>query len=449
MVLRRSRRAASLDERRADGVSRREDTKGHLLVDEAGRITVIGEELRRQLKGRAGYYTHLPSERSLLHFQRASTVPALDEFKDPIVLHGDIAGMGSTIEIINFVTASKLSGNLIFVSGSARKCLYFKQGEVRGASSNLVEDRLGEVMYRYGVMSREDLDRFIADAKRYKRPLGNYLLDQHVLNQAELYLYIRRQVEEIFYSVLLICDGDFYLTRFDVDALPSPLSLNAQSMLMEGLRRSDEMSYFQQTIPDRKTRVAVNRARSTDGVKLEPKEQQILAELTHTMSVDELTRQCRLGDFDTLKVLFHLVKAGYVQVVEHRDFAANGVDTTEVTTEMSNMVDIFNSVFRRIYQAISRHGQQNALKQGLETFLQFYGFVELFAGVSFDESGALDKRMLLANLNRNQIENRTSFLSQALNELLFFEMFAAREWLEKDEQQELQRIINQLFIEIG
>jgi hypothetical protein len=40
-------------------------------------------------------------------------------------------------------------------------------------------------------------------------------------------------------------------------------------------------------------------------------------------------------------------------------------------------------------------------------------------------------------------------LSQALNELLFFEMFAAREWLEKDEQQELQRIINQLFIEIG
>jgi hypothetical protein len=40
-------------------------------------------------------------------------------------------------------------------------------------------------------------------------------------------------------------------------------------------------------------------------------------------------------------------------------------------------------------------------------------------------------------------------LSQALNELLFFEMFAAREWLERDEQQELQRIINQLFIDIG
>ena len=35
------------------------------------------------------------------------------------------------------------------------------------------------------------------------------------------------------------------------------------------------------------------------------------------------------------------------------------------------------------------------------------------------------------------------------NELLFVEMFAAREWLEREEQQDLQRIINQLFIDIG
>ena len=75
--------------------------------------------------------------------------------------------------------------------------------------------------------------------------------------------------------------------------------------------------------------------------------------------------------------------------------------------------------------------------------------MELFAGVTFNDSGALDKRALLTNLNNHQVENQSSFLSQALNELLFFEMFAAREWLERDEQQELQRIINQLFIDIG
>ena len=41
---------------------------------------------------------------------------------------------------------------------------------------------------------------------------------------------------------LLIAEGDFYLTRFDVDSLPSPLSLNAQTLLMEGLRRIFEIA---------------------------------------------------------------------------------------------------------------------------------------------------------------------------------------------------------------
>ena len=297
-------------------------------------------------------------------------------------------------------------------------------------------------------MTRDELDRFITEAKRVRRPLGNFLLDQQIVHQADLYSFIRRQVEEIFYSVLLLKEGDFFLTRFDVDALPSPLSLNAQSMLMEGLRRSDEMAYFRQLIPHARVTLTRGRPRASDGAKLEAREQQLINELSQPLTMDALTRQCRLGEFETTKIVFHLVKAGHIQLVEP-DAGKDASSAAAVGGEMSTMIDTFNSVFQRIYQAISRHGQQSALKQGLETFLQFYGFVELFAGVAFDDNGALDKRALLANLNNHQVENQSSFLSQALNELLFFEMFAAREWLERDEQQELQRIINQLFIDIG
>lgn len=429
-------------------MSRREDTKSCLWVDDAGRVTVVGDELRRQLSGRSGFYAPLPSDPSMLHFQRLTPAPSLDELKDPIVLQGDIAGMGSTIEVINFVTSAKMSGSLVFIQQTSRKCVYLKAGEIRGAASNQLEDRLGEVMYRYGVMTRDELDRFITEAKRVRRPLGNFLLDQQIVHQADLYSFIRRQVEEIFYSVLLLKEGDFFLTRFDVDALPSPLSLNAQSMLMEGLRRSDEMAYFRQLIPHARVTLTRGRPRAGDGAKLEAREQQLINELSQPLTMDALTRQCRLGEFETTKIVFHLVKAGHIHLVEP-EAGKDASSAAAVGGEMSTMIDTFNSVFQRIYQAISRHGQQGALKQGLETFLQFYGFVELFAGVTFDDNGALDKRALLANLNNHQVENQSSFLSQALNELLFFEMFAAREWLERDEQQELQRIINQLFIDIG
>ena len=425
----------------------REDVKGYLQIDPTGRITVLGAGLRAELAHLKGYYTHLPSDGALLHFQRANNHPTYDEFREPIILQGDIASMGSTVEVINFVHSSQLSGNLVFVAGDIRKCLYFKNGEVRGASSNRVEDRLGEVMYRLGGLSREQLDTALDECRKQRRPLGNYLLEKEVINQADLYVYVRRQVEEVFYSILLIKDGDFYLTRFDPNALPSPLSLNAQSMLMEGLRRMDEMSYFRERIPNAETRVARTR-KDSGSVDLQPKEELVLTTLERPMTVAELVRSCRMGEFEATKVLFNLIQAGYAQVVEDRDYASDGVDAERMSAEMSNMVDTFNSVFERIYQAISRHGRQDALEQGLDTFLQFYGFVELFQDVTFNTEGKLDKQMLLTNLRQNQIDNRASFLSQALNELLFFEMFAAREWLDRKEQQELQKIINQLFIDI-
>ncbi|MCB9540824.1 MAG: DUF4388 domain-containing protein [bacterium] len=431
-------------------MARRDDKKGYIQIDEAGRIYVLGGGLRRTLGELAGYYTHLPSDASLLHFQRTTSVPAYDEFRDPIILQGDIAAMGSTIEVINFVTSSQLTGNLVFVSDETRKGIYFKNGEVRGAASNRAEDRLGEILYRFGALSREALDSAHEECRRIRRPLGNFLLDRGVLTQQQLYTYVRRQVEETFYSILLINQGDFYLTRFDVDALPSPLSLNAQNLLMEGLRRMDEMEYFRQALPDRSTRIALGRNEPSTRSALGQKERTILEALEQPSTVREVMARCRFGEFETMKQLFHLLQAGFIQVVEISEEAT--VQAPEVdpeTREIVRLIDTFNSVFQRIFQAVTRHGRQDALEQGLETFLQFYGFAELFHEVGFDAQGRLDRARLLHNLANHSSDNRVSFVSQALNELLFFEMFAAREWLERDEQQELQKIINQLFIDIG
>ncbi|MCA9537544.1 MAG: DUF4388 domain-containing protein [Myxococcales bacterium] len=429
-------------------MSRRDDKKGYLQIDETGRIYVLGSGLRKTLGEMAGYYTHLPSDASLLHFQRAQSVPTYDEFRDPIILQGDIAAMGSTVEVINFVTSSQLSGNLVFVSDDIRKCLYFKNGEVRGAASNRAEDRLGEVMYRFGALTREALDAALEECRRIRRPFGNFLLDRGIIAQTDLYKFVRKQVEETFYSVLLIAEGDFYLTRFDVDSLPSPLSLNAQTLLMEGLRRMDEMTYFRQQIPDLSTRIAIGRNEPSLRSALSDKEQVLLSALEQPLSVRDLINSCRFGEFDTTKQLFHLLQAGYVQVLEPEGDDLS-LDGDPQASETATMIDTFNSVFQRIYQAIARHGRQDALEQGLETFLQFYGFVELFQGVTFDSRGRLDKAQMLQNLGTHPADTREGLLSQALNELLFFEMFAAREWLERDEQQELQKIINQLFIDIG
>ena len=428
-------------------MARRDDVKGYVQVDTTGRIIVTGPALRRELAELAGVYTHLPSDSALLHFQRTKKAPALDEFRHPIAMLGDLEMMESVV-VINFVQNAQMSGNLIFVTGETRKSLYFKDGSVRSASSNRPEDRLGEVLYRYGAISRELLETSLEECRRIRRPLGNHLLDRGLITQTDLYLNVRRQVEEIFYSILQMSEGEFFLMRFDPDAVPGPLSLSTQGMLMEGLRRIDEMAHFRERIPENSIRLVAKPGGHGDVQNLGPRERVILNVLRQPRTVAQVISACRFGEFETIKALFQLQKGEFLEEVEAASESTEAAPEIQLDTETSAMVDTFNAVFERIFEAISRHGQENALSKGLETFLQFYGFVELFQDVSFT-NGQLDKIKLLANLERNQAENRLSFLSQALNELLFFEMFAAREWLERDEQQDLQKIINQLFIEIG
>jgi len=426
-------------------VERQEENRGYLRIDESGRSLILGGGLRRQLQGLVGCYTYLSSEQDGLYFQKSNSVPNLDEFTEPIILQGNIAALESPVEVINFISSSRLSGNLIFLSQKTRKCLYFSGGEVRAASSNQVEDRLGESMYRFGALSREQLERSLAESRRIRRPLGNYLLDRGLVTQKDLYVHVRRQVEEIFYSILRIQEGDFILTKLDTEAFSSPLSLSTQSLLMEGLRRIDEMALFRQSLPDAQVKVvATGRSHAKE---LNSNQKHILRLLRAPLSLGELTQQLRIGEFATLKLLYALIKSGLIKVVKLLEEVP--LQAEDAMSEVAGTVDTFNSVFGRIYQAIAQHGKEDALEQGLETFLQFYGFVELFQGVRFDREGHLNKARLLENLQQNPVDNRVSFLSQALNELLFFEMFAAREWLETEEQQALQKIINQLFVEIG
>ncbi|MCA9548010.1 MAG: DUF4388 domain-containing protein [Myxococcales bacterium] len=424
-------------------MSRRED-RNLLRIDAQGRVLGIGPLLAEQLRPHKGLYGFAVGADGALRFEKVDVSPSADEYHQPIILQGDIGAMGSTVEVINFVNSAQMTGNLVLLADGLRKAIYFQNGEVRGASSNRVEDRLGEIMYRFGALSRQSLDEAIEASRKRRRPLGNYLLDEGIITQADLYRYVRRQVEEIFYSTLLLKDGQFFLTRFDAERLPSPISLNAQSLLMEGLRRMDEMAYFRQKIAGPHTRLA-RKGDAQGSSELGAKERAVLDALSQPSTVEQVTLACRLGAFETTKMLHRLLDEGLLEVVDD----AADVPAQSLDGEVGKMVDTFNSVFERIFQAISRHGREDALEQGLETFLQFYGFVELFQGVKFDQAGRLDKAKLLENLRANQADNRLSFLQQALNELLFFEMFAAREWLERDEQHELQKIINQLFIDIG
>ncbi|MBU0551280.1 DUF4388 domain-containing protein [Myxococcota bacterium] len=420
-----------------------------LRVDEHGHVFALGVDLKDRLSGSPGLYLLKDADLDHLHFERVKNFKREikhEEFRKRIILQGDLAAMHSPVDVINLVASGRMSGSLVFSRRSLRKLLHFHQGEVRGASSNEASDRLGEVLFRFGGLNRAELEQASHEARLARRPLGNWLIEREYFNQEDLYRFVRHQVEEIFYSILMWQEGNFYLTELDPASVPSPLALNTQMLLMEGLQRVDELAYFREDLPHEFIKVVRSQKQPTQAFT--DAQIKVMSLLSSPRTIESLIQSTKIGGFETLKTLHILFRQGFVEI----NGSALPEPEEEVVLsgeirEFHEIVGRFNRVFAEIHLKTAPNGHGDALANGLSTFLQYYGFTDLFDNVGFTERGQLDTQQLFLNLNKNNNEDRCIFLSKALSELLFFEMFAARAWLNPQEQQALQQLANDLGIE--
>lgn len=406
----------------------------------------------KHLAKREGKWRIVPSPDELLILQRLDS-PAESRGLDSglkrigrVVLSGVIEKSGDLVDFLTFIFTNKKSGVLVVLSEKAKKTLVFHRGDLRMATSNLAEDRIGAVLYRYGHITNEQLEEALGQAKG--RRLGQVLVDQGVLSVHDLYKTIRRQIEDIFHSVLLFRTGEFYFYSMQQDAsLPVQMNLSTHNLLMEGVRRIDEMSYFREKLPS--SDVVLEICPEVPPKKLEEKESRVYCLIDGQKSVLDLGRESRLGEFEATKIVFHLLQMRYIRIVEHGE-VTKGLKPVEAVEALHEVVETFNQVFRKIQAEVGAKGRREELAEDAESFFSgSTGYGDLFAGVKLQEDGAIDAERLLKNLEELDVKNKTDFLYQALNELMFFEMFSAGQALSQEDEKELRSRLNEIFEKIN
>ncbi|MGB9601030.1 MAG: DUF4388 domain-containing protein, partial [Myxococcota bacterium] len=109
---------------------------------------------------------------------------------------GDISVVG-IVEIVGMINSLRKDGVLTFVKDDFRKALYFQGGELVYAVSGLVEDRLGNVLFRNGKISREVLIE-VADKVKSGTRLGEILMERRLITPRDVYVGLTMQVKSIF-----------------------------------------------------------------------------------------------------------------------------------------------------------------------------------------------------------------------------------------------------------
>lgn len=427
------------------------DSRANLItIDAEGRITAEPGATRRLMQY-PGRFRVVPTTGELVILQRVAQADARDQsivgtMPGRVALAGEIDSVGGLVDLINFIHGNTWSGQLAVVDGTVRKTIYFRRGDIRTAASNVPEDRLGAILYRYGMITDEQLNDAVKATGAQAR-LGQVLVERGLLTPHDLYTYVRKQIEEIFFSVLTLRHGNFYFYRTsDEDGPASQLLLSTKTLLFDGVRRIDELAYFREKLPG--AGVVLVQRHPQPQEKLGDREQRVLELVNGVRSLGDLARLSHLGEFETTKVLYQLLQSGYVQLRDTKPQLAMKVARPGDSIEdmYGRIIDTFNFVFAKIFAAVSAKGREAQLAQGLESFFgSVADFAPLFVGTKLERDGTLPRETLLANLQMAPTQNKLDYLHRGLNELLFFELFTAGEAVDRREEIELHQRLNQIL----
>jgi len=269
----------------------------HLDIDAHGRVAAQTDPARRALADRAGRFVLLPSAADLLVARRTPATGATAG-RPRCILAGDLSAF-PIADFIAFMQQARLSGVLTVAGDGAERALGFQEGEVRSAQSTAAGERVGEVAVRLGYVTETQ----VAEATRSGRPIGKALVDLGFLTPNDLYKCLHEQVAAVFHSLLLTKSGTFTLVDEELERPPAPLAVSTQSLLMDGIRRIDELSLFKARIPG--PNAVLRRREGGRGQTLRPTENALLALVDGRRTVAEIATAAHLNEFDATKILFH------------------------------------------------------------------------------------------------------------------------------------------------
>ncbi len=407
-------------------------------LDAHGRLAPRTDEARRALADRAGRFVLLPSASDLLVARRTPAIGGAAP-RPRCILAGDLAGF-PIADFLAFVHQSRLTGVLTVAAGGAERSIAFQDGEVRSAHSTARGERVGEVAVRLGFATAAR----VAEAAGGDAAAGKELVDRGVLSASDLWKCLHEQVTAVFHAMLLTPSGTFFL----LDEAPgerhgTPLAVNTQSLLMDGIRRIDELSLFEARIPG--PDAFLRRKDPPRPVTLRPTENALLGLVDGRRTVAEIATAAHLSEFDATKVLYHLAEAGYVEAVP--DPVASAAPAERIPALLAGL----GALLRGVTSAIPPGARAAFLDAG-RAFLADpeAPFAPLLRGLVPGPDGGLDEPELaarLAALDRRTLArlhpsaDPAKVLLEALREVLFFWLFQAGEHVGRDADESLARAV--------
>jgi len=218
-------------------------------------------------------------------------------------------------DVLQLLSMGKKTGCLSVSHRNSFGYIYFDRGRICYASVVNRRDRLGDMLLNGGAITQAQLHAAIlAQEKRRDKRVGELLVEQGAISVQQLHDAINVQIQEAVYFLFTWNQGTF---NFEADVVPDQndfvVSINPESLLLEGARRVDEWSLVEKKIPTFDLVFETDRAQVMNSeAELTPEQRAVLDLVDGSRDVQAIVDASGLVEFEVGKALYGLVNAGFI-----------------------------------------------------------------------------------------------------------------------------------------
>ncbi|HEY7681028.1 MAG TPA: DUF4388 domain-containing protein [Gemmatimonadales bacterium] len=221
-------------------------------------------------------------------------------------------------DVLQLLALGKKTGCLAIADRQNFGYIYFEEGRICYASIVNRRDRIGDLLRKNQLVTNDQLDQAIRVQEVHReRRLGDIMIELGFVSREQLERLLYLQIEEAVYHLFTWSQGTF---NFEAGVRPEQqvftVSINPESLLLEGARRVDEWSQIEKKIPSFDLIFSVDPAHPPgEDVDLSAAQRRILPLLDGTRDVRQVVDECALIEFEAATALFGLITAGYIRRV--------------------------------------------------------------------------------------------------------------------------------------
>jgi hypothetical protein len=223
--------------------------------------------------------------------------------------------------LIYAVLRDKGTGVLTLTGDVTEKSVYIHSGRPVFATSNERDDRLGQVFFKAGLISLENLLIGLDRSFDVRKRLGTVLVEMGFIKPKDLVEGVLAQVRNIICSLFLWTRGRY---RYAPGPLPSEevitLHLSAGNVILEGIRRIEGWDRIWEAVGHLDAIYQTNAGTEDLGrdLNLSLEEWTLLSHCERPIALRDLLRASRIRDFEVCRLLWALLTIGIVSKTSPR-----------------------------------------------------------------------------------------------------------------------------------